>query len=168
LSSFKGGLLVSEIVLGEILLEILQKPIELFSSKVTTKNGHSLIEINLDNLNNPYGSVTLDQCELVSNQVILAIETRFPELDYTLQVSSAGAERILRLPEDLERFKTLPLRLYFNDEEGKLKNEVFKIINMDEVSLELQVYKGKKAKKKMESLVLAKKNLVKGNLFLDF
>ncbi|MDX1957441.1 MAG: ribosome maturation factor RimP [Leptospiraceae bacterium] len=157
---------ISEPIINEMLIGILEKPIVLYSLKLTTKNNHSLIEVNLDNLENLHGSVTLDDCELVSQKLMKELDSQFLDADYTLYVSSAGAERALRIPEDLERFKTLPLRLFFKDAEGKLKNEVLKILTLDETSLEVEVYHGKKKKKK-EIFSLGIKDLVKGNLFLD-
>ncbi|EKQ83288.1 hypothetical protein LEP1GSC064_1128 [Leptospira kirschneri serovar Grippotyphosa str. Moskva] len=60
-----------------------------------------MIEVVLDNLEHPYGSVSLLECEQVSRKLKEELERISPDLDYTLKVSSAGAERKLDLPGDL-------------------------------------------------------------------
>lgn len=52
------------------------------------------------------GGVSLDDCELVSQQVgtILDVEDIVPGGSYTLEVSSPGVERKLTTPRDFERF----------------------------------------------------------------
>ncbi|EMJ84165.1 hypothetical protein LEP1GSC032_2626 [Leptospira interrogans str. 2002000631] len=59
----------------------------------------------MDNLEHPYGSVSLLECEQVSRKLKEELERISPDLDYTLKVSSAGAERKLNLPGDLDRFR---------------------------------------------------------------
>jgi ribosome maturation factor RimP len=159
--------LLQEETVREIVLSILKHPVAIFSFVMSHKNGHSLIEINLDNLENLHGSVTLNDCENVSKALSLALDSRFADENYTLQVSSAGAERELRLPEDLKRFQTLPMRIFYKNEEGKLLDNVFKITSLDSDKVELVTYHGKRFKKKSLTLNLELKNLVKGKLYLD-
>ena len=65
------------------------------------------------------------------------------------------------------RFRDLPLRLSYQDELGKLKSEVFRIIHLEGENLELLTYSGKRSKNKGKTLVLRIQDIRKGNLFLD-
>jgi len=159
--------LLQEEIVRDIVLSLLKHPITLFSFEMTKKNSHTLIEINLDNLENLHGSVTMNDCENVSKTLSLALDSRFADENYTLQVSSAGAERALHLPEDLLRFQSLPMRIFYKNEEGKLMDNVFKIISLNADKVELVTYSGKRSKKKGINLILELKNLVKGKLYLD-
>lgn len=92
---------VSSEEISGILDGVLSLPVKLYSLKVNQRPNHSLIEVVLDNLEHPYGSVSLLECEQVSRKLKEELERISPDLDYTLKVSSAGAERKLDLPGDL-------------------------------------------------------------------
>ncbi|MCB1175550.1 MAG: hypothetical protein KDK39_18390 [Leptospiraceae bacterium] len=77
------------------------------------------IQMQLDNRQDPRGAVTIGQCEAISKGFIpfldsilldasrrkeFAMPADLNDQNYTMEVSSAGAERVLRLPEDLNRF----------------------------------------------------------------
>ena len=103
----------------------------IYSAKIQKTAGGFFFDIQLDRFDNEYGSVTLEECEKYSRAVVELIDTTvrdggeyrklLPELlteeNYTLQVSSAGAERRLKVPEDLERFKSKPFRLRYELED---------------------------------------------------
>ncbi|MGO9242484.1 MAG: ribosome maturation factor RimP [Bryobacteraceae bacterium] len=59
------------------------------------------------------GGVTLDDCELISQQVstVLDVEDVVPDQHYSLEVSSPGVERRLFKPEHFARFKGEKVRL---------------------------------------------------------
>ena len=90
---------------------------------ITSLNQDYQIEIELDNLYSPTGSVELSLLEKFSHTVTENIDQLltannqlrqlFPEKlsvnNYSLQISSIGAERELNVPEELERFKGMPL-----------------------------------------------------------
>ncbi len=163
--------MINESNLREILEEILLPPIILYSIKVIQKKSHYLIEINLDNLEHFYGSVSLGDCEAISHTLHKALDERFPNENYTLQVSSAGAEREIKIPGDLERFKNLPMKIRFVDENGLEKAEVVHFISQKEGVFEFQSYAGKRknTKEKLKkSFFLTLKDIKKGNLYLDY
>lgn len=86
----------------------------------------------MDNLEHPYGSVSLLECEQVSRKLKEELERISPDLDFTLKVSSAGAERKLNLPEDIDRFRGIPVRLVFRSGESEKHQEgIFRIVNRD-------------------------------------
>ena len=59
------------------------------------------------------GGVTLDDCELISQQVgtVLDVEDVIPDQHYHLEVSSPGIERRLLKPEHFARYKGEKVRL---------------------------------------------------------
>ncbi|RHX85659.1 ribosome maturation factor RimP [Leptospira stimsonii] len=159
---------VSREEIETILDGALHLPVKLYSLKVNQRPNHSLIEVVLDNLEHPYGSVSLLECEQVSRKLKEELERISPDLDYTLKVSSAGAERKLDLPGDLDRFRGIPVRLVFLSGESENPQEgIFRIMDRveDQVILE-KFQKGKKsAGKKQTTLKL--KDILKGNLYVS-
>ncbi|MCH1890152.1 ribosome maturation factor RimP [Leptospira borgpetersenii] len=140
----------------------------MYSLKVNQRPNHSLIEVVLDNLEHPYGSVSLLECEQVSRKLKEELERISPDLDFTLKVSSAGAERKLHLPEDIDRFRGIPVRLVFRSGESEKNQEgIFRIVNRDGDQVFLEKFqKGKKsAVKKQTTLNL--KDILKGNLYVS-
>ncbi|EMO63888.1 hypothetical protein LEP1GSC133_2371 [Leptospira borgpetersenii serovar Pomona str. 200901868] len=122
----------------------------------------------MDNLEHPYGSVSLLECEQVSRKLKEELERISPDLDFTLKVSSAGAERKLHLPEDIDRFRGIPVRLVFRSGESEKDQEgIFRIVNRDGDQVFLEKFqKGKKsAVKKQTTLNL--KDILKGNLYVS-
>lgn len=145
--------------------EIIQTPISIYSLDLRTKGNYQLIVICLDHLENSYGSVSLGICETFSNTLRGILDEKHPEANYTLQVSSPGAERELRLPGDLERFSHLPMKLCFLEDEKKII-EVVKILKVEEEVVELEQYTKKKSKTSRR-YHLRKTDIIKGNLYLD-
>ena len=121
-------------VLDEIAAEALLPGTQIFSLRLLNAGGGYHIEVQLDDLNHPTGSVNLEQCEAFSRALVerldAALDSGQTELpadlnaeNYSLEVSSAGAERQLRLPGDLERFKVQPLKLQF-ELDGTVHTEI--------------------------------------------
>ncbi|ALO26884.1 MULTISPECIES: ribosome maturation factor RimP [Leptospira] len=159
---------VSREEISTILDDALFLPVKLYSLKVNQRPNHSLIEVVLDNLEHPYGSVSLLECEQVSRKLKEELERISPDLDFTLKVSSAGAERKLHLPEDIDRFRGIPVRLVFRSGESEKHQEgIFRIVNRDGDQVFLEKFqKGKKsAVKKQTTLNL--KDILKGNLYVS-
>lgn len=98
---------------------IAQAPIAIYSLEMRTRGDYQLIVVCLDHLENSFGSVSLGVCESFSHTLKGILDENHPDSNYTLQVSSPGAERDLRLPGDLDRFSHLPMKLSFIDEEKK-------------------------------------------------
>jgi ribosome maturation factor RimP len=90
--------------------------IEEIAQRVVSSEGMELVGVELKGagpqrlvriyIDKPQG-VTHGDCELVSQQVgaILDVEDVVPGGRYTLEVSSPGAERELKRPQDYERFQ---------------------------------------------------------------
>lgn len=164
--------------------------IEVYNLKVSKLRGDYYIQIELDNLLDPYGAVSLNVCEHFSKRFIEVLDeeilnqknTLLPvDLktdNYTLEVSSAGAERELRLPRDIERFKKFPMRVIYKTyrEDTNEEIEYDKILLYVREEDENYVFTDylprkerlkKKGIKKGKPLSIPKKNIVKINLYLD-
>jgi ribosome maturation factor RimP len=130
----------------ELVQSIVPDEIGIYEARVLPASGGFHFEVVLDGLADPRGAVSLAQCERFSrdlaallDQVILELDSiwagKLPEglseENYTIEVSSAGAERRLRLPEDLERFQGQPIRLKLP---GKTKD------GKDTISVRLVVF----------------------------
>lgn len=161
--------------------------VEIYNLKLSKLHNDYYIQIELDNLFDPYGSVTIDTCENFSKEFINVLDERLLgdklqfnlpvdlNIDnYTLEVSSAGAERELRIPRDLERFKDLPLKVRFLNESEKEEQKIVKFISIEEEDsilfeeyLTKQQKRNTKLKQKLNNLKLKQQNIIKINLFLD-
>jgi len=85
----------------------------IFSFKVSAERRR--VYVSVDALRDKFGSPTLDQLSAVSRKFNADLEENgFPE-DVALEVASPGAERRLRLPDDLARFAELPMRVTYAD-----------------------------------------------------
>ncbi len=161
--------------------------VEIYNLKLSKLHSDYYIQIELDNLNDPFGSVTVDICENFSKDFIQSLDERLTsdkiafnlpidlEVDnYTLEVSSAGAEREIRLPNDLERFKNLPLKIQFNDSiKEKDQQIIARFISVENDDYVFEEYITKKQKKsvkiktKANVIKLKQENIKKINLYLD-
>ncbi|MCE9499818.1 MAG: ribosome maturation factor RimP [Leptospira sp.] len=151
----------------EIIDRIVSHPISIFSLKVNSGPNHSLVEIALDNLSHPTGSISIGECEKVSRQVSAEIENIEKDLNFTLQVASAGAERDLSLPADLARFSGQLARLFYTGVDGKVRDGVFRLSDISDDRIRLLIF-DKKKKKREQEIILDVKDIKKGNLYLDF
>lgn len=136
-----GVIQVKTTTLAELAQTIAPDGIGIYEARVLPASGGFHFEVVLDGLTDPRGAVPLAICESFSRDLVRRIDECVlarsseagveaahlnprPELDwsevlppnlseenYTLEVSSAGAERRLRLPDDLERFAGQPLRM---------------------------------------------------------
>lgn len=158
---------LTESEIKAVLSTIIEHPIQLYSLDVKSANDHFLIEINLDNLQDPRGSVSITDCEKVSRRLMDFLETTHGQENYTIQVSSAGAERELRLPEDLGRFLNVPVKIYYL-EKGKKVNNTFQILQFDGNIVTLEPLNHKSKRSLGDRVTLDKKDILKGNLYIKF
>ncbi len=102
----------------------------IYSARVVQSGSGFHFEIELDGIGHPLGSVTLAECEAFSRRFaetldlvlleghpdrVSALPVGITPDNYTVEVNSAGAERKLRLPGDLQRFAGVPLRIQFTE-----------------------------------------------------
>src|SRR5688572_22641387 len=97
--------------------------------------GNTRIVIQLDKPSDAYGSVNIGECEAYARQMRDALDelekTSGVNLNYSLEVSSAGAERELLSLADVRRFSALPLSVTFTAENGKVLSEVVKASSVE-------------------------------------
>ncbi|AEE34894.1 unnamed protein product [Arabidopsis thaliana] len=137
-----GGIVLKGVAWGERVLSIAaqvlkqsEKDLELFAFK-TSPRGY--IYVRLDKLSTEYGCPTMDELEEFSREFKKRLddagaEKVIPE-DLALEVSSPGAERLLRVPEDLPRFKDMPMTVSYVEETNSrkaVKSGVFLLESID-------------------------------------
>jgi ribosome maturation factor RimP len=156
-------------------------------------------EIELDGINDPRGAVNIRDCEEYSRRFVDLLDRAIleegvrnilpddltPE-NYSLEVSSCGVERRLTIPEDLERFRELPLKIKFLKDDKKI-TEIALYVECrrenDKINYIFDRYAptrrkkkggGDKNKKDLSGSVsdkrfsLSPEELLQANLYLDF
>ncbi|KAL7611014.1 hypothetical protein Lser_V15G11635 [Lactuca serriola] len=127
-----GGVVLQNCPWGEKVLSIAQDvlrqfgdDIEIFAFK-TSPRGY--IYVRLDRLCNEYGCPSIEDIQSYSHEykkrLDKAGETGDIPCDLALEVSSPGADRLLRIPDDLERFKDMAMRVkYVEDDDHRCKEK---------------------------------------------
>ncbi|MDF3818719.1 ribosome maturation factor RimP [Leptospira sp. 96542] len=152
----------------ELIQRVLEPPLALFSLQVQNRKNHALIEITLDHLADKTGSASLSDCETVSKRLKEEMDLWGEDFDFTLQVSSAGAERVLRLPEDFSRFQGLLAKLEVPLENGKWEKRIYRLGPLVGDSIELTLYDRKtRHKKNQKTVSIPISEIRKGNLYLE-
>lgn len=83
--------------------------------------GNKRLDIRIDKLTNQYGSPSLDEVGAFSRALYAELESALGEEvagDIEVEVSSPGAERLVKVPEELPRFAELPMRVEYEGPEG--------------------------------------------------
>ncbi|WOH13436.1 hypothetical protein DCAR_0832946 [Daucus carota subsp. sativus] len=137
-----GGIVLQNCFWGARALSIAQEilaqfgdDIELFSFK-TTPRGY--IYVRLDKLPNKYGCPDVEVIESYNRAFKKRLdevgqEGELPE-DLAIEVSSPGAERLLKVPNDLQRFQDMPMRVsYIEDVDTKCpeKTSIFYLDSLE-------------------------------------
>ncbi|XP_057961435.1 uncharacterized protein LOC131153259 [Malania oleifera] len=137
-----GGVVLQNVPWGERVLCIAREVLlqfgddmKLFAFK-TTPRGY--IYVRLDKLSNKYGCPSMVEIEGYNQQYKKRLDEtgalgEIPD-DLAVEVSSPGAERILKVPDDLHRFKDMPMRVcYVEDVESKQmeKDGIFLLESID-------------------------------------
>lgn len=123
-----GGIVLQGVPWGEQVLSIARDVLLQFSNDMklyafkTTPRGY--IYVRLDKLSNEYGCPSMEELENYSQEFKKRLDEagELGKIPYNLalEVSSPGAERILKVPDDLPRFKDKPMRVcYVEDVESK-------------------------------------------------
>ncbi len=111
--------------LEELANQALDQGMAVYSAHIRKMSRGYHLEIELDDMKHPLGAVNVEQCETFSAAFVLLLDRAIAEKsisgipedltpeNYSLQVSSAGAERILKSPAEIERFKGKPLKIKF-------------------------------------------------------
>lgn len=106
--------------------------IELFSFRAIPSSKR--LDIRLDKTTDQYGSPSLDDVATFGRRFNAAYEDAVGEAaagEVEIEVSSAGAERQVRVPGELQRFAELPMKVEYCREEDKVENKVLMFIDHD-------------------------------------
>ncbi len=122
----------------DVLREVLKEDefdgeLEIFSYKVSAERKR--IYISIDAVNDKFGSPTLDQLGAMSRTYNTVLEEKgFPD-DVALEVASPGAERQLRLPLELERFRDLTMKVTYaaRAEEDGVEGTRTKVLDVEDI-----------------------------------
>ncbi len=90
------------------------------------------------------GGVTHGDCEFVSDRVSQLLDERdiMPEGSYTLEVSSLGADRKLKIPRDYERVIGQKIALTLRAPANGRASVEGKLLNVRDDSLDLELHPG--------------------------
>lgn len=128
-----GGVVLQGLPWGDRTLSIAREvllsfgdDIELFAFK-TTPRGY--VYVRLDKLSQPYGCPSIEELESYCQEYRKRLEEvgalgEIPK-NLAVEVSTPGAERILKVPEDLSRFKDMPMRVCYSEGNDTETNGVF-------------------------------------------
>jgi ribosome maturation factor RimP len=169
-------------MIADLAARALVPGIDVYSAKIHPVKKGFHIQIELDGLKDAHGAVSIGDCEEYSarissmlDEMIAAEDASLPPGiavdNYTLEVSSAGAERELRLPQEFERFKDLPIKIVYR-QEGKTGTGVFLYKGKDAEGKFLfesfETRRRKTEKRRSEKMELDLSDIQRVNLFLDF
>ncbi|XP_038891543.1 uncharacterized protein LOC120080930 [Benincasa hispida] len=141
-----GGVVLQGVPWGERVLLLAQEvllqfgdDIKLYSFK-TTPRGY--IYVRLDKLSNEFGCPSLEELESYSQEYKKRLDEtgalgNIPD-DLALEVSSPGAERLLKVPDDLFRFKAIPMRVSYIEEVDSRGTENDGVYMLDRVESEYE------------------------------
>jgi len=112
-------------------------PIEVYSFRVNPANYR--VYIRLDKMEDRYGSPLMDDIILFTRKLNALLEENDAPPEIELEVSSPGAERMVRVPEELTRFKELPMKVCHTvqGEDGK-STDIAQVLRLVSVDMELQ------------------------------
>ncbi|XP_047061875.1 uncharacterized protein LOC124669277 [Lolium rigidum] len=117
-----GGVVLRDVKWGaralaaaeEVLAKHFGDDIAMFAFKVSPKG---YVYVRLDKLTNRYGCPGIEEIEnfnrLYKQKLDEIIERGEIPLDLALEISSPGAERLLKVPDDLDRFKDMAMRVQY-------------------------------------------------------
>ncbi|KAJ8513065.1 hypothetical protein OPV22_003499 [Ensete ventricosum] len=127
-----GGVVLGGVSWGERVLSVAREVLDLhfgedlvmYALKVSPRG---YVYVRLDKLTNKYGCPSIEEIEsfnsLYKKLLDEMVESGEMPLDLALQVSSPGAERLLRVPEDMNRFKEMPMRVQYLEREEAVESK---------------------------------------------
>ncbi|XP_016443616.1 uncharacterized protein LOC107768953 isoform X2 [Nicotiana tabacum] len=140
-----GGIVLQSCPWGEQALSLAHDVLLQFGDEMklyafkTSPRGY--IYVRIDKLPNEYGCPSMDEMEEFSRQYKKMLDEagalgKIPD-DLALEVSSPGAERLLKVPDDLSRFKDMPMRVSYIEEMNSRNLEKDGIFFLESVDAEL-------------------------------
>ncbi|KAM1085533.1 hypothetical protein ACFX2B_011167 [Malus domestica] len=139
-----GGVVFQGVPWGERALSIahevltqFEDNVQLFSFK-TTPRGY--VYVRLDKLSNEYGCPGMEELERYNQEYKKRLDEagelgEIPE-NLALEVSSPGAERLLKVPDDLQRFEDMPMRVCYAEEVDSKYREKDGVFDLESIEAE--------------------------------
>ncbi|GLC56138.1 hypothetical protein PLESTB_001072800 [Pleodorina starrii] len=130
-----GGTAWGEVVLRAargVLDQPAMKGLDLYLFRALPANRK--VDIRLDKLDDMYGSPSIDDIERFQRGLFAALDREMgPEAagEISFEVSSPGAERLVRVPDELTRFAELPLKVEYRGPDGKDTSSVLLMADLD-------------------------------------
>lgn len=143
---------ITEKAISEKAVAALPPDLALHKLRFFYSKGNMRIAVELDKPSDKYGSANVGDCESFARTLGDSLEVYEKEsgleLNYSLEVSSAGAERELSSVLEIQRFRELPLQATFVSEEGKVLTEVLVAHTIDGERIEFKMADCKTNRKK--------------------
>ncbi|MED6120874.1 hypothetical protein PIB30_025028 [Stylosanthes scabra] len=142
-----GGVALHDVPWGQRALSIAEdvlkqfnEDIELYAFK-TTPRGY--VYVRLDKLTNEYGCPSMEELEHYNREYKKRLDEvgalgEIPD-DLALEVSSPGAERILKVPDDLNRFRDMPMRVCYTENTESNSTEEDGVFLLESIEKESEV-----------------------------
>ncbi|PNW82699.1 hypothetical protein CHLRE_06g290150v5 [Chlamydomonas reinhardtii] len=133
-----GGTAWGEVVLKaahEVLAQPNLQGLELYLFRALPSSRK--VDIRLDKMDDLYGSPSIDDIEAFQRGLFAALDRELgveAAGEISFEVSSPGAERLVRVPDELRRFETLPLKVEYRTPEGKDASAVLLLAELDEAA----------------------------------
>ncbi|KAI4386419.1 hypothetical protein MLD38_004351 [Melastoma candidum] len=138
-----GGIVLQNVPWGEHALSIAQEVLSLFGDDMklfafrTTPRGY--IYVRIDKLSNKYGCPDMEEIESYSHEYKKRLDEagslgKLPD-NLALEVSSPGAERLLKVPDDLSRFQDMAMVVTYVEGES-INSEKTGVFFLDSVETE--------------------------------
>jgi len=97
--------------------QLLDPGFTLYNLEVIPGKREFKIKVYLDKLEDPYGTPNIEDCvkhaRAIHLKLLDLVQSKNVPEDYSLEVSSAGAERELKTIAEWERFRKLPLKVQY-------------------------------------------------------
>ena len=132
----------TEVIKAEI-EQLLEPGFAIYNLDVIPGKREFKIKVFLDKLDDPYGTPNIDDCVKHSKAIRLKLfdlaqNKKLPE-DFSLEVSSAGAERELKTVAEWERFRSLPLKVQYQKEDGTVQSLVLTFVEANDNSTQWEM-----------------------------
>ncbi|CAL5188566.1 unnamed protein product [Lathyrus oleraceus] len=136
-----GGVALQNVPWGQRVLSIAEEVLMKFSEDIklfafkTSPRGY--VYVRLDKLTSEYGCPSMEELESYNQE----FKKRLDEVgalgdipdDLALEVSSPGADRILKVPDDLTRFEDMPMRVSYTENIESNCREVDGVFFLDSI-----------------------------------
>ena len=117
---------------------------ELVDIEWLTESGHQVLRVYIDRPTANPGRVSVEDCELVSRELSVLLDSADPvPQEYLLEVSSPGLDRVLRTPGHFQRFLGARVRVELLVPQAGQRRYTGTLLRSDAGGIELEVDTGR-------------------------